>query len=100
MLDLLLAVAVAAPVYPPRPEQRTPLIVLSTESTAATERVGLAPSLEELLRNSAATFRFGPEPQEQTRTANTRSVTVTATYVMGGLVNRPPLDDQIVYFDE
>lgn len=100
MLDLLLAVAVTAPVSPPRPEQRAPLVVVSRDITAATERVGLAPSLDELLRSSAATFRFGLEPQEQSRAERTRSVTVTATYVMGGVVNRPSLDDEIVYFDE
>jgi hypothetical protein len=100
MLDLLLAVAVTAPVYPARPEQRAPLVVFGREITAATERVGLALSLDELLRSSAATFRFGLEPQEERRAERTRSVTVTVTYVMGGLVKRPPLDDQIVYFDE
>jgi len=100
MLDLLLAVAVTAPVNPARSEQRTPLVVVSRDSTAATERIGLVPSLDELLRSSAATFRFGLTPHEQRRAERTRSVTVTATYVLGGIVKRPPLDDEFVYFDE
>lgn len=101
MLDLLIAAVVTAPVYPPRRETRAPLVVVAQDLSAATEYVGLALPFHELLGSSAATFRFGSDLQRSSHAeARTSTVTVTATYVMGGTVKRPPLDDQLVYFDE
>lgn len=101
MIDLVLALAVTVPAYPIRNEHGNPFVVVGSEGPAATERLGTTISMEELLRNSAATYRLSTITEDRkSLRSGASSVTLTATFIMGGKINRPPLDDEFVYFDE
>jgi hypothetical protein len=105
MLDYILALAVSTAPSTIQKNQNPPVIVVGKEISSKTEQRTGSISLEDMKENSVATFwndtpEVGSSADVPYVSPAKSTIKVKATYVIGGKISQPPVDDDLVYLDE